>query len=113
MTNDNSSDLDIPIAIKKGKRSCTSHPVSKYLYYSKLSKIYNAFISKISNLHVPKNIQEALNDYDWKSTVMEKMNALRKNGTWEVVDLPIDQKNSWVQMCVHGEVRDKWKCREI
>ena len=36
---------------------------------------------------------------------MEEMNALRKNGTWEVVDLPIDQKR----------VRCKWviivKCK--
>ena len=64
--------------------------MSKYLSYGKLSKKYNAFISKISNLHVPRDIQEALNDPDWKSTVMEEMNALRKNGIWEVVDLPID-----------------------
>ena len=41
---------------------------------------------------MPRNIQEALNDSDWKSTVMEEMNDLRKNGTWKVVDLPIDQK---------------------
>ena len=90
MTNDNSNNLDIPIDIRKGKRSCTSHLISKYLSYGKLSKKYNAFTSKISNLHVPRNIQE--NDPDSKSTVMEKMNDLRKNGTWEVVDLPIDQK---------------------
>ena len=90
MPNDNSNDLDIPIAIRKGKCSCTSHPMLKYLSYGKLSKKYNAFISKISNLHVPRNIQEALNDLDWKSAVMEETNALRKNGTWEVVDLPID-----------------------
>ena len=92
ITNDNSNDLDIPIAIRKGKHSCTSHPMSKYLSYGKLSKKYNAFIFKISNLHVLRNIQEALNDPDWKSAVMEEMNALRKNGTWEVVNLPIDQK---------------------
>ena len=42
MTNDNSNDLDIPIDIRKGKRSCTSHPISKYLSYGKLSKKYNA-----------------------------------------------------------------------
>ena len=56
MTNNNSNDLDIPIAIKKGKCSCTSHHMSKYFSYGKPSKKYNVFISKISNLHVPRNI---------------------------------------------------------
>ena len=65
MNNDNSNDLDIPIAIRKGKCSCTIHPMSKYLSYVKPLKKYNDFISKISNLHVPRNIQEALNDLDW------------------------------------------------
>ena len=51
MTNDNSNDLDIPIAIRKGKYSYTFHLMSKYLSYGKLSKKYNAFISKIYNLH--------------------------------------------------------------
>ena len=81
MTNNNSNDLNISIAIRKGKHSCISHPMSKYFSYVKLSKKYNAFISKISNLHVPRNIQETLNDPDWKSAMMEEMNALRKNGT--------------------------------
>lgn len=66
----NSNDHDIPIAIRKGKRSCTSHPMSKYLSYGKLSKKYNAFISKISNLRVPRNIQEAFNDSDWKRLIL-------------------------------------------
>ena len=62
-------------------------------------KKYNAFISKISNLHVPRNIQEALNDPDWKSTVMKEMNVMRRSGTWEDVDLPMDKKTvgfKWV-----------------
>ena len=83
-------DLDIPIAIRKGTRSCTNHPISKYLSYGKLSKKHRAFTSKISNLFVPRNIQEALDDLNWKSAVMEEMDALRKSGTWEIIDLPRD-----------------------
>ena len=37
---------------------------------------------------VPRNIQEALDEPSWKLAVFEEMNALKKNGTWEVVDLP-------------------------
>jgi hypothetical protein len=48
---------------------------------------------------VPRNIQEALDDPNWKLSVLEEMNALRKNGTWELVDLPRDKKTvgcKWV-----------------
>uniref|UniRef100_A0A2N9I543 Retrovirus-related Pol polyprotein from transposon RE1 n=1 Tax=Fagus sylvatica TaxID=28930 RepID=A0A2N9I543_FAGSY len=37
-------------------------------------------------------IPEALDDPNWKLAVLEEMNALRKNGTWELVDLPRDKK---------------------
>ena len=41
---------------------------------------------------VPRNIQEALDEPSWKLAVFEEMNALKKNGTWEVVDLPREKK---------------------
>ena len=41
---------------------------------------------------VPRNIQEALNDTNWNLAVMEEMNALEENGTWEVVELSKDKK---------------------
>lgn len=41
---------------------------------------------------IPRNIQEALNEPKWKLTVLEDMNALIKNDTWEVVELPREKK---------------------
>ena len=38
-----SLDLDIPIALRKGTRTCTKYPISKYLSYKKLSKTHKAF----------------------------------------------------------------------
>ncbi|XP_074556441.1 uncharacterized protein LOC141812295 [Curcuma longa] len=86
------SDLDVPIAIRKGARNCTNHPIANYLSYQRLSKNHKAFISRISHLFVPRNIQEALDDPSWKLAVMEEMNALRRSGTWEIVDLPKGKK---------------------
>ena len=37
---------------------------------------------------VPRNIQETLDDPNWKVVVMEEMNALERSGTGELVDLP-------------------------
>lgn len=47
---------------------------------------------------MPRNIQEALDDPNWKA-VIEEMDALRKNETWEIVDLPSEKKTfgcKWV-----------------
>jgi transposase InsO family protein len=94
------SDLDIPIVIRKGIRTCTKYPIAKYISYQRLSNNHKAFISNIFQVVVvPRNIQEALDDPNWKLSVLEEMNALRKNGTWELVDLPRDKKTvgcKWV-----------------
>ena len=82
------SNLDVPIATRKWVRSCTKHPIAKYLSHHKLSNHHKAFLSNIYNLHVPRTIQDALGDPDWKLAVKEEMNALEKNGTWEIVELP-------------------------
>ena len=47
---------------------------------------------EISNLVVPRNIKEALGDQNWKYAVFEEMKALQKNNTWDVIDLPRDEK---------------------
>ena len=46
-----------------------------------------------------RNIQEALDDPNWKLAVLEEMNALKKNDTWEIVNLSRDKKTTgykWV-----------------
>ena len=54
------TDLDIPIVVRKGVRSCTTHSIAQYLSYHRLSSNYKAFTSKISHLFIPRNIQKAL-----------------------------------------------------
>ncbi|RVX10421.1 Retrovirus-related Pol polyprotein from transposon TNT 1-94 [Vitis vinifera] len=51
-------DLDQPIALRKGVRSCTQHPI------------------------------KALQQPEWKTAVQEEIQALEKNGTWEISELP-------------------------
>ena len=85
-------DLDLPIALRKGTRACTKHPIAKYISYNNLFNNYRAFTTNISKLVIPRNIQEALDEPSWKLAVFEEMNALKKNGTWEVVNLPREKK---------------------
>ncbi|KAL6331733.1 hypothetical protein AAG906_016729 [Vitis piasezkii] len=85
-------DLNLPITLRKETRACTKHPIAKYISYGNLFDNYRAFTTNISKLVVHRNIQEALDEPSWKLAMFEEMNALKKNGTWEVVDLPKEKK---------------------
>ena len=85
-------DLNLPIALRIGTRTCIKHPIAKYISYQNLSDNYRAFTINISKLVVPRNIQEALGDPNWRLAVFEEMNALKKNDTWEMVELPNGKK---------------------
>ena len=81
------SDLDLPIALRKGVRSRTI-PISNFASYHRLSSSFSACSSHLSSIEIPKNVQEAFGDPRWKTTVVEEVKALEKNGTWELVTLP-------------------------
>ena len=81
-------DLNLPIACRKGIRSCTKHPMSNFMSFDHLSSSFTAFISQLSNVEIPKNIQDALKIPKWKEAILEEIRALEKNKTWEVMSLP-------------------------
>ncbi|RVW64351.1 Retrovirus-related Pol polyprotein from transposon TNT 1-94 [Vitis vinifera] len=76
-------DLDQPIALRKGVRSCTQHPISNHVSYGKLLQNFQAFITSLEDDRIPSNIQEALQQPEWKTVVQEEIQALEKNGTWK------------------------------
>ena len=49
-------------------------------------------MAKIDSTEVPKNIQNAMSDPKWRVVVMEEMDALVGNKTWEIVPLPPNKK---------------------
>ena len=88
-TND---DSDFPIAVRKGVRSCTKHPIYTFVSYEGLSPKFKTFVANLDNIQVPNNIQEALGSPEWKSAVYEEIHALEKNGTWEISELPAGKR---------------------
>ncbi|KAI3450101.1 hypothetical protein Pfo_006766, partial [Paulownia fortunei] len=62
--------LELPIALRKGTRTCTLHPISNFVTYKKLSPSFRAFTTKMSSVEIPRSIQEALADRDWRKTVI-------------------------------------------
>jgi IS30 family transposase len=85
-------DIDIPIAMRKGVRTCTKHPIEKYISYGKLSQSYRSFVAAVDNIEVPNNIQEALQKPEWAAAVTEEVQALVRNGTWEITVIPEGKK---------------------
>ncbi|CAM8951545.1 unnamed protein product [Rhodiola kirilowii] len=83
-----SSKLDLPIALRKGTRSCTKYPLSNFVSYKSISPSYRAFVSQMSSVVIPNSVEEALNAPEWKEAILEEIKALEKNATWEKVDLP-------------------------
>ncbi|CAN1754263.1 Retrovirus-related Pol polyprotein from transposon TNT 1-94, partial [Linum perenne] len=86
------TDLDVPIAIRKGTRRCTQHPIGSYVDYTGLSPKYRAFITNMDSIEIPKSIHEALQNSKWKLAVEEELHALHKNQTWDMVILPSDKR---------------------
>ena len=76
------------IALRKGKRSCTSHPISQFVSYGHLSSSLQAFTTSLNSTVVPKSVQEAMSIFGWKSAMEAEMSALSKNATWSLVTRP-------------------------
>ncbi|RVW82011.1 Retrovirus-related Pol polyprotein from transposon RE1 [Vitis vinifera] len=85
-------DSTLPIALRKGVRRCTDHPIGNYVTYEGLSPSYRAFATSLDDTQVPNTIQEALKISEWKKAVQDEIDALEKNGTWTITNLPVGKR---------------------
>ena len=82
---------DLPIALCKGRRQCV-HPISSFCTYNQLSSQSCSFIASLDSISLPNTFQETLSHPGWHSAMIEKMDALNGNGTWNLIHLPIGKK---------------------
>ena len=82
---------DLPIALRKGKRSCT-YPISSYVSYNQLSPASRSFIASLDSITIPTTLHQALSHSGWRAAMEEEMMALEQTGTWTLVDLPKGKK---------------------
>ena len=86
---------DLPIAIRKDVRACTKrprYPMSHFISYDNLSNNHRSFLAHLNTTAIPKNVTEALDSKEWREAMKVEMDALEKNGTWKLVELPNDKK---------------------
>ena len=90
-TSDPVPDDDLPIALRKGRRQCV-HPISSFCTYNQLSSQSCSFIASLDSISLPNTFQEGLSHPGWRSAMIEEMDALNGNGTWNLVHLPTGKK---------------------
>lgn len=85
-----SSDLDLPIAHRKGKHSCR-HPISSFVSYNHLSSSSCTFISQLDSVTIPKFLSHALSHDGWRHVMEEEMASLKDNQTRDLVVHPTNK----------------------
>lgn len=86
-------------------KSNTKYPIGNYVSSHKLSRSYGAFVSQLSVVSIPNDLQEALADPRWTQAMDTEMAALKKNSTWQLVQLPKHKKTvgcRWVFTIKHA-----------
>ncbi|RDX66424.1 Copia protein, partial [Mucuna pruriens] len=106
---------DMPIALRKGKRSCVKYPISQFVHTDHLSIQHQSFIAAIDAIKTPTSIQEALKDENCVQTMKEEIEALEKNSTWEIVGRPKDKRAvgcRWMK-CKFDGTLERYKARLV
>ena len=84
-----------PIEIRRTSRSNAGvppdrygfpHDIAQFISYSNISA--TQIIASLDFVTLPKCWQIAKEDPKWKAATQEKLRALEKNKTWEIVSLP-------------------------
>ena len=74
----------------KGTRECTKHssyPLAQFISYDRLSPFYQAFLTQLNTITIPKTLSKALNSEKWRQAMSVEMEGLEKNITWDIVEL--------------------------
>ncbi|GJU63929.1 ribonuclease H-like domain-containing protein [Tanacetum coccineum] len=98
--------------------SKVKYRLEKYVGYSNLTSEIFYFTTELNKAFEPKNYWEACKDQHWVEAMNKEMDALYRNDTWEICDLPKDRKSiggKWVfkiKYKSNGEI-DRYKARYV
>ena len=85
------SDLDLPIALRKGTRQCTQYPIAHHVSPARLSPpSYQSFALAVLTESIPKSYIEALQVPAWKAAMDAEYAAFIQRETWTLVPRPLD-----------------------
>ncbi|KAK9715248.1 hypothetical protein RND81_06G152600 [Saponaria officinalis] len=85
------------------------YPLAHVLSCDKFSVAHRSFVAAVDSCVEPSSFREAMKDKRWQEAMNLEIDALVRNGTWDVVDLPAGKKaigNKWVY-------KIKYACRRF
>jgi Reverse transcriptase (RNA-dependent DNA polymerase) len=68
--------------------SMEKYSIANFTSTKHLTEPLKGFVNQISTMKVPTKLEEAMTDPNWRNAMNIEMNALQKNNTWEVTNLP-------------------------
>nr|GEY28548.1 ribonuclease H-like domain-containing protein [Tanacetum cinerariifolium] len=98
--------------------SKVKYEIEKYVGYSKLNSENYCFITQLNKIFEPKSFSEVSKFPHWIDAVNQEMNALLRNGTQDIVELPKGRKaigSKWIYKIKYqssGEI-DRFKARLV
>jgi Reverse transcriptase (RNA-dependent DNA polymerase) len=103
---------------EEGTSRIVKYPITKYVTTKSLPKILNNFVAQLSSESVPERLEEACKEKKWIEAMNSEMNALEKNKTWDLVDLPKGKKSvgcKWVYSIKYNEkgIVERYKARLV
>ena len=72
--------------------SGTPYPITNYVIFANFSVLHHKFLRVITKVTEPKHYYEAVKDLRWRDAMKVKIQALEKNETWSLQDLPSNKK---------------------
>jgi len=68
------------------------YPIENFISYKNITPEYKVFLASIENQKEPNNFEEAVNQPIWCEAMKEELDALEKNNTWKIMQLPQGKK---------------------
>ncbi|GKA74073.1 ribonuclease H-like domain-containing protein, partial [Tanacetum coccineum] len=98
-SNNSGNDVDSSEDIFSTQNKKIKYGLEKYVGYSKLSSENYCFVTQLHKNSEPKSFDEASKFSHWTVVMNKEMDALLRNDTWDIVDLPKDRKvigSNWI-----------------
>ncbi|GJU41593.1 ribonuclease H-like domain-containing protein [Tanacetum coccineum] len=98
--------------------SKVKYGLERYVGYSKLNSEFFCFVTQLNKTREPKSFFEASKYPHWTDAMNKKIDALLRNGTWEIIELPKGRKaigSKWIykiKFKSSSEI-DKYKARLV
>ncbi|KAJ4796184.1 Retroelement pol polyprotein-like [Rhynchospora pubera] len=64
------------------------YPIAQYLNYNKFSVAHRIFLAAVTAGREPHHFGEAIKDANWRNAMQSEIDALERNETWTIEDLP-------------------------